>query len=57
MSRNEDEYLARFREIIAGLGPDQLDSLPGDLMDASSGLVTPVAPADRRSPCPGRPGC
>lgn len=48
----EDEYLARFREITAGLEPDQLHSLLGDLReDASHHTQRPTRP-DLRRPVP-----
>ena len=45
----EAEYLARFREITAGLEPDQLHSLLGDLMGAANRpALRPPRPDHRR---------
>lgn len=51
----EDEYLARFREITAGLEPDQLHSLLGDLMGAASLHARHSSRLDLRRPVPAAP--
>lgn len=51
----EAQYLARFREITAGLEPDQLHSLLGDLMGAASRSARRPPRPDHRRPAPSTP--